>query len=194
MKRTVFTALGLVALTFIGCNLSTKEATVVTEKEAPVAMITVATPTQTTSEFEAQALEECIAIAQMMDEVKLVEAAAEQKLNDSLVKAEEALKIALEKSIAAQKRRMETPEALAKRAQEAELWFETNYATAMEQYKANYEGLRINLTTDGVIYDVQMFVNGEWKKDQELMKHLAKVKVTKDLAPGKAVAITVKNV
>lgn len=192
MKRTTFTVLGLVALAFTACNFSTNETTKTTQEEVAVET-TIPVETQTTSEFEAKALEECIAIAQMMDEVKLMEAQAEQRLNDSLAKAEKELAIALEKSIAAKKKRARTPEQLAKEAKKAELWFQENYASVMEKYNLNYKGLRIKFATNGEMYDVQTLVNGEWKKDKKLMQILEKVEVKKDLSLGNAVSITVSQ-
>ena len=194
MKRTVFTALGLVTLAFTACNFSTKEATQVTQEKVAVVETTIPVATQTTSEFEAKALEECIAIAQTMDYVKLVEAQTEQRLNDSITQAAAELKLALEKSIAAKKRRARTPEQLTKEAREAELWFQDNYASTMEKYDFHYKGLRIKFATDGAMYDVQTLVNGEWKKDEKLLEILEKVEVNKDLDLGNAVSITVSQV
>ena len=71
MKRTTFTLLGLLALTFTACNFSTQKE--VTEEKVAVET-TIPVATETTSEFEAKALEECIAIAQAMDDIKLMEA------------------------------------------------------------------------------------------------------------------------
>jgi len=193
MKRTVFTALGLVTLGFTACNFSTKEATQTTQAAVAIET-TIPVATQTTSEFEAKALEECIAIAQTMDNVKLMEAQAEQRLNDSLAQAAEELKLALEKSIEAKKRRARTPEQLTKEAREAELWFQENYASTMEKYDFHYKGLRIKFATDGAMYDVQTLVNGEWKKDKDLLEILEKVEVNKDLDLGNAVSITVSQV
>jgi len=185
MKRTTFTIAGLVAMTFIACNTETKkEVTSTTQEKVAV---------ETTTQFEEKAMEDCIAYAKIMNDIKLMEAAALQREKDSIAAAELSLKEALAKAEAAKKKRVATPEELAKRAQEAELWFETNYGIAVKTYHPNYEGLRVKLTTEGTIYEVQMLVNGEWKEDPQLMNHLAKVKVTKDLAPGKAVAIMVKN-
>lgn len=190
MKRTTFTALGLVAITFVACNTEPKkEGTLATQKGA----ITQKVAVETTTQFEEKAMEDCIAYAKIMNDIKLMEAVALQREKDSIAAAELSLKEALAKAEAAKKKRASTPEALAKRAQEAELWFETNYGIAVKTYHPNYEGLRVKLTTEGIIYEVQMLVNGEWKEDPQLMNHLAKVKVTKELAPGKAVAITVKN-
>lgn len=191
MKRTTFTVLGLVALAFTACNFSTKQE--VTEEKVAIET-TIPVATETTSEFEAKALEECIAIAQMMDEVKLLEAQTEQRLNDSLAQAEEELKLALEKSIAAKKKRARTPEQLAKEAREAELWFQENYASVMAKYDFHYKGLKIKFATDGAMYDVQTLVNGEWKKDEKLLQILEKVEVNKDLDLGNAVSITVSQV
>ncbi|WP_298420199.1 hypothetical protein [uncultured Kordia sp.] len=191
MKRTTFTVLGLVALAFTACNFSTKQE--VTEEKVAVET-TIPVATETTSEFEAKALKECIAIAQMMDEVKLMEAQAEQRLNDSLVKAEEELRLALEKSIAAKEERARTPEQLAKEAKRAERWFQENYASVMEKNNLNYKGLRIKFATNGEMYDVLTLVNGEWKKDEKLLKILEKVEVNKDLSIGNAVSITVSQV
>ncbi len=190
MKRTTFTTLGLAAMTFIACNTETKKEVTPAVQEAS---ITEKVAVETTTQFEEKSMEDCISYSKIVNDIKLLEAAELQRENDSIAAAELSLKEALAKAVAAQKKRESTPEALAKRAQEAELWFETNYASAMKTYNAQYEGLRIKLTTAGTIYEVAMLVNGEWKEDQQLMKHLGKVKVTKDLAPGKAVAITVKN-
>jgi hypothetical protein len=191
MKRTVFTAVGLVAMTFIACNTATEKNT----KEVVEEVVITETVTQeTTTQFEEKAMEDCIAYSKILNDIKLIEALEAQRLNDSIVAAEVSLKEALAKAEVVKKKRESTPEALAKRAQEAELWFQTNYASVMKTYNSNYKGLRIKLTTEGTIYEVALLVNGEWKEDKQLMKHLAKVKVTKDLAPGKAVAITVKNV
>ncbi|WP_430408994.1 hypothetical protein [Kordia sp.] len=194
MKRTVFTALGLVALAFTACNFSTNETKETTAVVGEEMATVVPVATQTTSEFEAQALEECIAIAQAMDEIKLMEAQAEQQLNDSLMEVTEELKLALQKSIAAEKKRARTPEQLAKGAREAELWFQENYASVVTKYDANYKGLKIKFATDGVLYDVQTLVNGEWKKDLKLMDILTKVKVNKELGLENAVSITVSQV
>ncbi|MBC8756844.1 hypothetical protein H2O64_19375 [Kordia sp. YSTF-M3] len=191
MKRTTFTALGLVAMTFVACNTSTKENTKTIVAEEVV--ITETIPQETTTQFEEKAMEDCISYSKILNDIKLMEIAEAQRVSDSIAAAELSLKESLAKAVAAQKKRAASPEELAKRAQEAELWFETNYASAMKTYNATYEGLRVKLTTEGTIYEVALLVNGEWKKDQQLMKHLAKVKVTNDLAPGKAVAITVKN-
>lgn len=190
MKRTVFTALGLVAMTFVACNTATEKNTKEVVKE--VVIEETVTP-ETTTQFEEKALEDCIAYSKVLNDIKLMEIAEAQRINDSMVAAEISLKEALAKSVAAEKKRRSTPEALAKRAQEAELWFQTNYASAMKTYNTNYEGLRIKLTTEGTIYEVALFVNGEWKEDQNLMKYLEKIEVTEDFEPGKAVAITVKN-
>ena len=189
MKRTTFTAVGLVAMTFVACNTATKTETPTVQETAVTETVT----RETTTQFEEKAMEDCIAYSKIMNDIKLLEAAELQQKTDSIEAAEISLKEALAKAVAAKKKRESTPEALAKRAQEAELWFETNYANAMKTYNAQYEGLRIKLTTEGTIYEVSSWVNGQWKNDQNLLKHLAKVKVNKGLAPGKAVAITVKN-
>ncbi|WP_046759102.1 hypothetical protein [Kordia jejudonensis] len=191
MKRTTFTVLGLVALAFTACNFSTNEKAQVPQEEVA---ITIPVETQTTSEFEAKALEECIAIAQAMDEIKLMEAQAEQRLNDSLVQAEEELKIALAKSIEAEKKRARTPEVLAQEAKKAELWFQENYASVMEKYDSDYKGLKIKFATNGAMYDVQKLVDGAWKKDEKLLQILEKVQVNNDLDLGNAVSIIVSQV
>lgn len=190
MKRTTFTTLGVAAMTLIACNTSTKE--VKTEKVQDLNKVENVAE-ETTTQFEEKALEDCIDYAKVVNDIKLMEAAEAQKVSDSIAKAELALEEALAKAEAAKKKRASTPEAIAKRAKEAELWFKANYESVVKAYNSNYEGLRVKLTTEGDIYEVALFVNGEWKKDQKLMKQLEKVEVTKDLAPGKAVAITVKN-
>ncbi|QHI35807.1 hypothetical protein IMCC3317_11550 [Kordia antarctica] len=190
MKRTVFTAVGLVAMTFIACNTSTKEST--TQKVQEVT-ITENVAQETTVQFEEKAMDDCIAYSKTLNDIKLMEAAEAQREIDSIAAAELSLKEALAKAELAERKRESTPEALAKSAKEAELWFETNYASALKTYNVQYDGLRVKLTTEGTIYEAALFVNGEWKEDQQLVKHLAKVKVAKELAPGKAVAITVKN-
>jgi hypothetical protein len=138
-------------------------------------------------------MEDCIAYSKVLNDIKLMEAAEAQREADSIAKAELELKEALAKAEAARKKRESSPEYLAKKAKEAEVWFQTNYGEVVKAYEANFEGLRVKLTTKGDIYEVALFVNGAWKKDQELMKQLEKVKVNKALAPGKAVAITVKS-
>lgn len=190
MKRTTFTLLGLATLAFTACNFSSPKE--VTQEKVSVAT-TIPMTTETTSEFEAKALEECIAIAQRMDDIKLMEAQEKQRLNDSLVEAEKALKDALAKSIAAKKKKARTPAQLAKGAREAELWFQENYAAVMEKYDFKYKGVKIKFATNGKMYDVQTLVNGEWKKDEKLFKILEKVEVTKDLYLGNAVSITVSK-
>lgn len=190
MKRTTFTTLGLAAMTLIACNTSTKE--VKTEKVQDLNKVENVAE-ETTAQFEEKALEDCIAYSKVVNDIKLMEAAEAQKVADSIAKAELDLKEALAKAVEARKKRESTPEALAKRAKEAELWFKANYESVVKAYDSSYEGLRVKLTTEGDIYEVALFVNGEWKKDQKLMKQLEKVEVTKDLAPGKAIAITVKN-
>ncbi|MGH1384120.1 hypothetical protein [Kordia sp.] len=190
MKRTTFTTLGLAAMTLIACNTSTKE--VKTEKVQDLNKVENVAE-ETTTQFEEKALEDCIAYSKVVNDIKLMEAAEAQKVADSIAKAELDLKEALAKAVEARKKRESTPEALAKRAKEAELWFKANYESVVKAYDSSYEGLRVKLTTEGDIYEVALFVNGEWKKDQKLMKQLEKVEVTKDLAPGKAIAITVKN-
>ncbi|WP_420573979.1 hypothetical protein [Kordia sp.] len=190
MKRTTFTTLGVAAMTFIACNTATKENKTTEVQEVEVKE-TVAT--ETTLQFEEKAMEDCIAYSKIVNDIKLMEIAEAQKIEDSIVKAELELKEALAKAAEAKRKRESTPEALAKRAKEAELWFKANYESIVKAYNSNYEGLKVKLTTEGNIYEVALFVNGEWKKDQKLMKQLEKVEVTKSLAPGKAIAITVKN-
>ncbi len=190
MKRTTFTVLGVAALTVMACNTPTKENKV----EAVKTLNTIENvAVETTTQFEEQALEDCIAYAKMQDEIKLAEAAAAQREADSIAKAELALKEALAKAVAAKKQRESSPAYLAQKAQEAEAWFKANYGSVVKAYNSNYEGLRVKLTTEGDIYEVALFVNGEWIKDQNLLNQLEKVEVTNDFAPGKAVAITVKN-
>lgn len=190
MKRTTFTTLGLAAMTFVACNTSTKKEAV---KETQEANTVKNVAVETTTQFEEKAMEDCIAYSKIMNDIKLMEAAEAQKEADSIAEAELALKEALAKAEAVRKKRESTPEALARRAKEAELWFEANYANTVKLYNANHEGLRIKLTTEGTIYEVALWVNGTWKNDQKLKSELEKVQVTKALAPGKAVAITVKN-
>ncbi|AXG71771.1 hypothetical protein KORDIASMS9_04029 [Kordia sp. SMS9] len=190
MKRTTFTALGLAALTVIACNTATKENKVEAVKTLqPIENIVE----ETTTQFEEKAMEDCIAYAKMQDEIKLMEAAAAQREADSIATVELELKKALEKAVAAKKKRESSPAYLAQKAAEAEAWFKANYEGVVKAYDSNYEGLRVKLNTEGNIYEVALFVNGEWIKDQNLMKQLEKVEVTHEFEPGKAVAITVKN-
>ncbi|MFK7747530.1 MAG: hypothetical protein AB8B65_04015 [Kordia sp.] len=190
MKRTTFTTLGVAAMTLIACNTSTKE--VKTEKAAvPQKVENVAQ--ETTTQFEEKAMEDCIAYSKIQNEIKLMEAMEAARVTDSIANAELALQETLAKAVAAQKKRESTPEALAKRAVEAELWFKANYESVVKAYKSNYDGLRVRLTTEGDVYEAALLINGEWKVDMKLMEKLEKVEVTKDLAPGKAVDITVKN-
>jgi hypothetical protein len=190
MKRTTFTAVGLVAMTFIACNTSTKEQQVENVQELKTTENIVE---ETTQEFEEKAMEDCIAYSKVLNDIKLMEAAEAQRKADSIAKAELELKEALAKAEAARKKRESSPEYLAKRAKEAELWFQTNYGEVVAAYNKNFEGLRVKLTTEGDIYEVALYVNGTWEKDQKLMQQLEKVEVNKEFAPGKAVAITVKN-
>lgn len=191
MKRTVFTAVGLVAMTFIACNTSTKEnkAQEVAQPEVIESVVE-----ETTTQFEEKAMEDCVAYARILNDIKLMEATEAQRREDSLAAAEKALKEALAKTEALKRKRASTPEALAKRAKEAEAWFEANYGEIVEAYAPKYKGLRVKMATDGEIYKVEMLVNGKWKKDQELLNRLTKIKVEKELAEGNAVSITVKNV
>ena len=122
-----------------------------------------------------------------------MESAAAARKADSIAKAELELKEALAKAEAARKQRESSPAYIAKRAQEAEAWFKANYETVVKAYNANYEGLRVKLTTEGDIYEVALFIDGEWKQDDNLMKQLENVKVTNEFEPGRAVSITVKN-
>jgi len=190
MKRTTFTVLGVAAMTFIACNTETKE--VKAENVQDLNKVENIAE-ETTIQFEEKAMEDCIAYSKILNDIKLLEAQEAQKVADSIAKVELEMKESLAKAEAARKKRENTPEALARRAKEAELWFKTNYESVVKAYNSNYEGLKVKLTTEGDIYEVSLLENGEWKKDQKLMKQLEKVEVTKDLAPGKAIAITVKN-
>lgn len=190
MKRATFTALGVAAMTFIACNTKTKEVQTESVQELNTVENIVE---ETTSQFEEKALEECIAYAQVLDDIKLMEAAAAQRKADSIAQAELELKEALAKAEAARKKRESSPVYLAERAKEAEAWFKANYENIVKAYDSNYEGLKVKLTTEGDIYEVSLFVNGEWIKDQDLLKQLEKVEVTNEFEPGRAVAITVKN-
>lgn len=190
MKRTTFTVLGVAALTVMACNTSTKENKVEAVKTLqPIEYVVE----ETTTQFEEQAMEDCIAYVKMQDEIKLMEATAAQYEADSIAKAELALKQALAKAVAAKKKRESSPAYLAQKAAEAEAWFKANYGSVVKAYESNYQGLRVKLNTEGAIYEVALFVNGQWIKDQNLMKQLEKVQVSNEFAPGKAVAITVKN-
>ncbi|EDP96126.1 hypothetical protein U8527_14540 [Kordia algicida OT-1] len=189
MKRTTFTVLGLAAMTFVACNTTPKQEVTPAVKEVTKENIAV----ETTKQFEEKAMEDCIAYSKIVNDIKLMEAFEAQRVADSIAKAELELKEALAKAEEAKRKRASTPEALAKRAKEAELWFETNYANTVKAYNKNHEGLRVKLTTNGNIYEVALLVNGEWITDQKLMRELEKVEVSNELAPGKAVAITVKN-
>lgn len=189
MKRTTFTVLGLAAMTFVACNTAPKQEVTPTVEAVTTENIAV----ETTVEFEEKAMEDCIAYSKIINDIKLMEVAEAQRLDDSITQVALELKEALAKAAAAKRKLESTPEALAKRAKEAELWFETNYANTVKAYNINHEGLRVKLTTEGDIYEVALFVNGEWIQDMKLMKELEKVEVSNELAPGKAVAITVKN-
>lgn len=189
MKRTVFITLGFAAITFIACTTSVKKEeqhTVIKDKQDEVVT--------TTTQFETQALEDCIAYSETMNELKLLEAAETARIADSIAAAELKLKEALAKAEAAKRKRESTPEMLAKRAKEAELWFQTNYGSVVKAHQTKFDGLRVKMTTEGTIYDVSLFVNGEWKTDEVLMDALQKVKVSNNIANGRAVAITVKSV
>jgi hypothetical protein len=190
MKRTTFTVLGLAAITFLACNTTTKENNVEEVKEL---QNTENVAEQTTTQFEEKALEECIAYAKIQDEIKLMEAAEAQRKADSIAKAELELKEALARAEAARKKRESSPAYIAQKAKEAELWFKANYESVVKAYKVNLEGLQVKMTTEGNIYEVLVYENGEWKQDEKLLEQLEKVEVTNEFAPGKAVAITVKN-
>ncbi|WP_298519528.1 hypothetical protein [uncultured Kordia sp.] len=190
MKRSTFTVLGVAAMTFVACNTNTKE--VKTEKVEAINKVENVAE-ETTIQFEERSMEDCIAYSKILNDIKLLEAAEAQKEADSIAKAELDMKQALAKAEAARKKRESSPEYLAKRAKDAELWFKANYESVVKAYNSNYEGLKVKLTTEGDIYEVSLFLNGEWKKDQKLMEQLEKVEVSNDFEPGKAVAITVKN-
>ena len=102
MKRTAFTALGLSVMLFLACNFSSEQE--VTERKEDLET-TSSIPMETTSEFEAKALDECIVIVQRINEQKLKKAHEAQRLRENLAKAEKALNKALEKSIAVIKKR-----------------------------------------------------------------------------------------
>ena len=190
MKRTTFTAVGLVAMTFIACNTSTKEQQVENVQELKTTENIVE---ETTQEFEEKAMEDCIDYAKVQNEMKLQSALEAQRIADSIAKAELEIQEAIAKAEAARKKRESSPEYLAKRAKEAEAWFKTNYESVVKAYDSNYEGFRVKLTTEGDIYEVALFVNGEWKNDDNLLKQLEQVEVTEQFELGRAVAITVKN-
>lgn len=188
MKRITFITLGLTAISFIACNTTVKE-----EKKEVPAPKTEKVVLETTTQFETQALEDCIDYSKTLNDLKLLQAAEAQRVADSIAAAELELKEALAKAEAAKRKRESTPEMLAKRAKEAELWFEENYASVVKAYNANFDGVRVKMNTEGTIYDVALFTNGEWKVDETLKSELQKVQVANNLAEGKAVAITVGN-
>ena len=190
MKRTTFTLVGLAAMTFIACNTKTKEVKAENVEELNQVENIVE---ETTTEFEEKAMEDCIDYAKVQNEMKLQSALEAQRIADSIAKAELEIQEAIAKAEAARKKRESSPEYLAKRAKEAEAWFKTNYESVVKAYDSNYEGFRVKLTTEGDIYEVALFVNGEWKNDDNLLKQLEQVEVTEQFELGRAVAITVKN-
>lgn len=190
MKRTTFTVVGLVAMTLIACNTKTKEVKAENVEEQNKVENIVE---ETTTEFEEKAMEEYIDYAKAQNEIKLQAAAEAQRIADSIAKAELEIQEAIAKAEAARKKRESSPAYLAKRAAAAEAWFKTNYESVVKAYDSNYEGLRVKLTTEGDVYEVALFVNGEWKNDDNLLKQLEQVEVTEQFELGRAVAITVKN-
>ncbi|MEM6720601.1 MAG: hypothetical protein AAF611_14835 [Bacteroidota bacterium] len=190
MKRSTFTVLGLVAMTFFACNTEKKEVKAENVQELnQVENIAE----ETTTQFEEKAMEDCIAFAKIQNEIKLMEAAEAQRKADSIAKAELDMQEAIAKAEAARKKRESSPAYLAQRAKDAEVWFKANYESVIKSYDPFYEGLRVKLTTEGDIYEVALFIEGEWRADQNLLNQLEKVEVTEDFEPGRAVAITVKN-
>ena len=101
MKRTTFTAVGLVAMTFVACNTATKTETPTVQETAVTETVT----RETTTQFEEKAMEDCIAYSKIMNDIKLLEAAELQQKTDSIEAAEISLKEALAKAVAAKKNR-----------------------------------------------------------------------------------------
>lgn len=72
-------------------------------------------------------------------------------------------------------------------------WLNDNFEAIIQKYLKKYDGLRVSVNTKGIIYKIEVLVDGVWVSNEVLLEKILKISVKETLTIAKNVTITLKN-